>query len=104
MTFLLRTLAGLFLLFATIALIADLTRYMNGQPFQMTSLFNHWLGFAPQSLKSVAQFVQRYTHPYFWDPMMVRFLVLPSWLVLGALGVILGLLGRRRRRVNIYAN
>lgn len=104
MTFALRTLAGILLVFATIAAVADLTRYAQGQPLQMTSIYAHWLAVAPQSLKSVAQFVQRYTHPYFWDPVIVRLLVLPTWFVLAALGVVAGILGRRRRRVAIYSN
>ena len=104
MAYFLRMLAGLFLLLATVALVADLTRYMNGQGLQMTSLFAHWTGLSPQSLKTMGQFVQRYAHPYLWDPAMVRILVLPTWLVLGALGVVFGLLGRRKRRVNIFTN
>jgi MYXO-CTERM domain-containing protein len=48
--------------------------------------------------------VQRRTHPLVWDMGLARVLQLPTWGVLGLLGLALGYLGRRRREVNIYAN
>jgi hypothetical protein len=99
-----RWLSGLFLLLGVIALVADLTWYATGGAFQMTSLLAFWKGIAPQALAAFAGFVQRYAHPYIWDPGLVRLLVLPTSFLCLALGAIFGILGRRKRRVNIYAN
>ena len=99
-----RWISGLFFLLAVIALVADLTRYATGGGFQLTSLLAFWKGLSPQSLTSFAGVVQRYTHPYIWDPGLVRLLVLPTSFLCAALGLLFGLFGRRKRRVNIYAN
>jgi uncharacterized protein (TIGR03382 family) len=48
--------------------------------------------------------VQRHTHPLVWDLGLAKVLRLPTWGVLGLLGVGFAWLGRRRRAVNIYAN
>ncbi|MEQ1647816.1 MAG: hypothetical protein ABL898_04440 [Hyphomicrobiaceae bacterium] len=99
-----RWLSGLFLLLGVITLVADLTRYATGGGLQMTSLLAFWKGIAPQSLTAFAGIVQRYAHPYIWDPGFVRLLVLPTAFLCFALGALFGILGRRKRRVNIYAN
>ena len=70
----------------------------------MTSSLVHWKALSPQSLAAFTSFVQHAMHPLVWDPVLVRLLVLPAWLLLGALGITCGLLGRKKRRVNIYAN
>ncbi len=100
----LRLLAWLFLLLAVIALVSDLTRANATGTFVHTSLYAYWELQAPQSLASFARFVQRTLHARLWDPVLVRVLVLPAWGVLGALGLLLGVLARKKRRVNIYAN
>ena len=99
-----RWLSGLFFLCAVIVAVADITRFATGGGMQWTSLLALWKSVAPQTLASFAGFVQRYAHPYIWDPALVRVLVLPVALLAAALGLLFGLIGRRKRRVNIYAN
>lgn len=100
----LRALAWVILLVALIALVSDVTRATTGGPFIMTSALTHWKTMAPQSLATVAGFTQRWLHPMLWDPALLRVLLLPTWLLLGALALLLGVLGRKKRRINIFAN
>lgn len=100
----LRILAGLFFLIAALAFAGDVTRALAGQPFTMTSLAAHWNAFAPQMLASFKKFVTTKTFPIIWDPVIWRLLLLPAWLLLGALGILFAHLGRRQRRVNIFIN
>jgi hypothetical protein len=100
----LRIFAGIFFLFAAIALAADLTRYANGSGFAMTSLAAHWRGFSPIMLKNVQQAVSGTLHPLVWDPVIWRLISLPAWFLFGAIGLTFAYLGRAKRRVNIFIN
>jgi hypothetical protein len=100
---LLRILAGMFFLFAALALASDVTRAMYGNPFTMTSFAAHWNAFAPQMLLSARKAIQG-LHPFLWDPLIWRPLLLPAWFLLGAVGLLFAHLGRRQRRVNIFIN
>jgi hypothetical protein len=103
---LLRFLASVLLLVAVIAAIYDGTRALEnrGAEFTMTSLGEQWSKVAPISYKNAQGAVRRYTHPLVWDELIQRFLLLPSWAVFSALGLVAAYAGRRRRRVNVFAN
>jgi hypothetical protein len=100
----LRVLAWVLLLAAAIALVSDFTRTGTTGSFVGTSILAHWKALSPQSLASAAATVQKSIHPLAWDPLIVRILILPAWLVMGAFAVLCGVLGRKKRRINIYAN
>ncbi len=100
----LRILAGVFFLFAAIALAADITRYANGGGFGMTSFASHWRNFSPVMLKSAQQLVSSNLHPLLWDPVIWRIISLPAWFLFGAVGLTFAYLGRAKRRVNIFIN
>jgi hypothetical protein len=100
----LRGLAWVFLLIATIALVNDITRSSFSGSVTLTSTLVHWKSFFPQSLAAFITFVQKSVHPLVWDPLVVRVLILPAWITFGALGIVCGLLGRKKRRINIFAN
>ncbi len=99
-----RLLAGAFLLLAAIAVVSDVTRTINGSGLVVTSLAVHWKAMAPQSLAAAQQVVSRSVHPWLWDPMIWRVLLLPSSLIFATIGISLAILGRRQRRVNIFIN
>ena len=99
-----RLLAWVLLLSAMIALVSDLTRAANGGTFAVTTTLGYWKTVSPQSLAAAATSVQRTLHPLLWDPVCVRLLGLPIWLLIGGLGAVFAVLGRKKRRVNIYAN
>ena len=101
---LLRFLAGLILLVAVIFAVNDATRSLSDTPSPGISVHQVWSAVSPPSLKSAQGAVERYTHPLVWTWGVLTILQLPAWAVLGFLGLILAFAGRRRRRVNIYAN
>jgi hypothetical protein len=102
----LRFLASVLLLVAVIAAIYDGTRALEsrGGEFIMTSLGEQWSKVAPISHKNAQAAVRRYTHPFVWDGLIQRLLLLPTWAVFGSLGLITAYAGRRRRRVNVFVN
>jgi hypothetical protein len=101
----LRFIAAVLLLVAVVALIYDATRTLSGPGGIVTTpLIEHWSKLAPGSLKSAQSAVERTTHPLLWDPLLVSLIRLPVWALFGVLGLLLAYAGRRRRRVNIYAN
>jgi hypothetical protein len=102
----LRFLAGILLLVAVIAAIYDGTRALEskGGEIAMTSLGEQWLKVAPVSHKNAQAAVRRYTPPFVWDGLIQRLLLLPTWAVFAGLGLLAAYTGRRRRRVNVFAN
>lgn len=101
---LLRVLAGALLLIAALALVSDVTRSLNSHASVVTSVATHWRAISPQSLANAQGAVKGHLHPLVWDPLIWRLLLLPTWFLFGALGGLVALLGRRRRRVNIFIN
>ena len=101
-----RFLAGVLLLIAVIAAIYDGTRTLDSKAGEvtMTSLGEQWSKVAPVSHKNAQAAVRRYSHPLIWDALIQRLLHLPTWAVFGTLGLLVGYAGRRRRRVNVFAN
>ena len=104
MAALVRFLAGTFLLVAVIFAVNDVTRAQTSGPSSFASLYEGWATLSPATLKSAQTNVQRYTHPTVWTWGIAKVLQLPAWGLLGGLGLLLAYAGRRRRRVNIYAN
>ena len=99
-----RFFAWVLLLIAMVSLVGDLTRAANGGPWAMTTTYGYWKSVSPQTLATSAGFVQKSLSPILWDTVVVRVLLLPGWFLIGGLGLILGVLGRKKRRVNIFAN
>jgi hypothetical protein len=101
--FIIRLLAGLCVVLAAIAFVADLTRTMNGTGPLFTTLAAHWKAISPQSLASFQQLVSKSVHPLAWDG-LARVMHLPSSLLFATMGGTLAFLTRRQRRVNIFIN
>jgi hypothetical protein len=101
---LLRFLAGMILLIAVIFAVNDATRSLAGNQSPGISVHQVWSTVSPPSLNAAQGAVQRYTHPLVWTWGVLKLLQLPAWALLGFVGLTLAYVGRRRRRVNIYAN
>jgi hypothetical protein len=100
-----RYLARPLLLIAVIALVYDGTRTIaGGGGLVTTSLLEHWQNLAPVSLANAKAVVAARVHPFAWDGLIMRILVLPAWLVTGALGLVFSYLGRKRSKINVFAN
>ena len=100
----LRFFASVLLLIAVIAAVADGTRTMAAERLVVTSAGEQWGKIAPNSLRSAQTYVQRTTHPLVWETGVRTLLLLPTWALFGGLGFLLAYIGRRRRRVNVFAN
>ncbi len=101
----LRFFAGLFLLVAVIALVADLTPWLEGaKPLAATPFAKHWADLAPATLKAAQSAVTRSVGAWVWDIFIAKPIGLPTWMLFGLLAALSGWLGRRRRRVDVYVN
>lgn len=100
----LRFLSFLFLLAAVLVLATDVTRARTepGQRFWVP-LRDHWQEVSPKSLEAARRSIER-THPALWTVVVQPALKPPGWAVFGAAGVLLGYLGRHRRKVQIFVN
>ncbi|HRD76099.1 MAG TPA: hypothetical protein PK264_09185 [Hyphomicrobiaceae bacterium] len=99
--FALRFISRPLLLIAVIALVYDGTRTIAGPGrITVTSLLEHTTTIAPKAVETV----QRRIPPIVWEQGVQRVLRLPAWLVLGALGLGLAWLGRRRQRIDVFIN
>ena len=99
-----RFLAGTFLLIAVIAAVHDGTRSAATGGLVMTSLLEHWSRIAPGLLASAQSGVVRSMHPLVWNVGVSKLLAVPTWALFATLGLLLAYAGRRRRRVNVFAN
>jgi len=104
MTALLRFLAGIVLLVAVIFAVSDATGSLGTNGGAAVTVHRTWSAVSLTSLGAAQGAVQRYTHPAVWNWGILKILQLPAWALFGLIGIILAFLGRRRRRVNIYAN
>jgi hypothetical protein len=95
--FLLRALGLLSLAGAFIALVLDGTKSIAGNKIVVTPLGQTWSDLHSTSLQLLEAGVTRRVAEWLWDPVLLSILTSPTWLVLGILGVVLLLLGRKRK-------
>ena len=95
---------GLFCLAAAfILVIYDGLKSIAGSSLSITSVRMLWDIINAGSLIRLEPVIKTYAHGLLWDPVMVSILALPSWALIGALAVVLMLLGRRRKPLIGYA-
>jgi hypothetical protein len=95
--FLFRFIGLICLAAAFILLIYDGTKSIAGNRLYLTSLRTLWELINAGSLQKLKPLIEPYAGGFFWDPVMVAILAAPSWSLLGAFGILLLLLGRRKR-------
>jgi len=100
----LRLLGGMLLLIAVIALVSDVTHMQTRPPpVAFSTIDGHWTELAPQFHATARASVERIA-AFLWDPVLATILRLPTWIALSMLGIGFCYLGRRRRKVEIFAN
>jgi len=97
-----RILAGLLLLIAVLAAVTDVTRSNAANSVVITPMLDHWRAFAPQGFAAAQASARRI--PLLWDYVIRPPLLVPAWGFFAALGLLFAYLGRRRHKVNIFAN
>ena len=98
----LRFLAALFALIATIALATDIS--VQGGVFGATSLMGHLEQFAPSLLASIKASVTRVLGSELWDRVVVIIMSIPTFLFFGLLAMFCGYTGRPRRAISVFVN
>jgi hypothetical protein len=101
--FLFRSFGVLCLAAAFILVIYDGTKSIAGNALSLTSVRELWVLINAGSLAHMKPLMQPYVHGLLWDPVMLYFLRAPSWSVLGLLGIIFILLGRKKKPLIGYA-
>lgn len=101
----LRFLAALFLLIATLALVTDVTPWLQGSgPFTAAACLDHWDMISPASREAAERAFAESSTPWLWTWILSPVLSLPTFVLFGVLGVLSGYAGRHRHRINIYQN
>jgi hypothetical protein len=101
--FLLRFIGLICLAAAFILVIYDGTKSIAANRLFITSTRTLWELINAGSLQKLKPLLDPYAHGFLWDPVMVSILAAPSWSLLGGFGILLLLLGRRRKPLIGYA-
>lgn len=89
---------GLLLLAAAFAaLVVDGTRSIAGNALSLTPLAQTLASLMPEKFATLKLALQHALPPFLWDPVAVNVLLMPTWLVIGVIGILLMLLTRKRR-------
>jgi len=95
--FLLRFIGLICLAAGFILLIYDGTKSIAGNRLFLTSVRTLWEQINAGSLARIEPTIQSYVGGFLWDPLMVTILAAPSWGLLGVLGILFLLLGRKKK-------
>ena len=92
-----RLLGLLILALALITAVLDIARSIADSALVITPLGKDWFDLSVDSLNLSQAIVQRYVHPYVWDPIIQSILQMPSWLVFAVFALLLMWIGRKRK-------
>jgi hypothetical protein len=101
--FLLRFIGLICLAAGFILLIYDGTKSIAGNMVFLTSVRTLWELINAGGLAKVKPMIEPYAGGVLWDPLMVTILAAPSWSLLGVLGILFLLLGRKKKPLIGYA-
>ncbi|EJW12040.1 hypothetical protein A33M_2517 [Rhodovulum sp. PH10] len=101
--FVFRFLGLVILALAFIFLVYDGTKSIAAGTLQMVEFGDMWNAVHADSLAAVQPAIERWLSPWVWDPVMLKILSSPTWLVLGIVGSVLVLLGRKKKPLIGYA-
>ena len=89
---------GLWILAAGfVALVRDGTKSIAGNAVFVTKLGEDWNNIHSTSLQLLQPAIERHIAVWLWDPLVLTILTAPTWLVLGVIGSIFILLGRKKK-------
>jgi hypothetical protein len=101
--FLFRFIGLISLAAAFILVIYDGTKSIAGSSLSLTTVRALWELINAGSLAKVKPLIDHYAGGLLWDPMMLSILAAPAWGLLGLLGILLLILGRKRKALIGYA-
>jgi hypothetical protein len=82
---------------ACVALAYELDAYSETGAYRAIPLGELWFNVHVASLNLIQAVVQRYLHPFLWDPIITTVLQWPAWSLLGAPAAILVAVAPKRR-------
>lgn len=88
---------------AFILVIYDGTKSIAANGLYLTSVRTLWELINAGSLARLQPMIEPYAGGILWDPAMLAVLAAPSWALLGGLGILLMMLGRRKKPLIGYA-
>jgi hypothetical protein len=101
--FLFRFIGLICLAAAFILVIYDGMKSIAGNNLYLTSVRALWELINAGSLAKLKPLIEPYAGGLLWDPVMVGILGAPSWSLLGGIGILLLILGRRKKPLIGYA-
>ena len=88
-----------FVVAAAVALAYEAVVAVQAGQWRIVPAGEIWFRLDNGSLNLAQAIVQRYLHPFLWDPLISGFLQWPLWASLGGIGIALTMIfGSRRRR------
>jgi predicted membrane protein len=79
-------------------LVRDVLVWIDTKRWAPIALGQLWFDFSRSSLNLVQAVVQRYIHPFLWDPIIVTILLCWAFAVLMVFGLLILMLSRKRTR------
>jgi hypothetical protein len=101
--FLLRFVGLICLAAAFILVVVDGMKSIVDNRLSITSVRALWELINAGSLQKLKPLIEPYAAGFLWDPVMIAILAAPSWSLLGVFGILLLLLGRRKKPLIGYA-
>jgi hypothetical protein len=102
--FVFRFFGFLILALGFILLVYDGARYIANSKVDFTSVGTVWFTVHQDSLQKVQPAVERLAAPWVWQDLLQPYVLeQPAWLVLGIIGILFMLIGRKKRRLIGYA-
>jgi hypothetical protein len=95
-----RVIGWIALLAGAAVLVRDVLVRIDTKHWAPIALGQLWYDLNRSSLNLVQAVVQRYIHPFLWDPIILNILLCWAFVVLMVLGALLLVLFRRRERRN----
>jgi hypothetical protein len=96
---------GLWLLAgAFVAFVIDGTRSISAAHIVITRSGDAWESLHPATFDAMRSWVELHLPMWVWNPVILFVLLTPLWIILGALGLLLVLIGRKRRHPIGYSS
>jgi hypothetical protein len=83
--------------------VIDAAKSISASALITTPLGQSWFELSSGTLNLSQAIIQRYLHPAIWDPGVLNILLLPSFVVLLAIGLIFLVIGRKKRPRNGFS-
>ncbi|MDF1734157.1 MAG: hypothetical protein P1U37_02655 [Minwuia sp.] len=99
---LLRIIGYLLLFLAIAALGAEILMSVQAGEWVALAVGDIWAEIDRESIGLVQVGLERYVHPYLFDPILLTILLWPAWLVAGVPALVILLLARRRRQRRMF--